>query len=80
MVNVPFFLFGEDRAMAWNTNELKFKYGSFPLEPSRDPQFEGKARRPHSVFVGTGLYLDAIGVPSNRMYDVFESEKMRKDL
>ena len=32
------------------------------------------------MFIGTGLYLDAIGqVPSNRMYDTYETEeKMRK--
>jgi spermidine/putrescine transport system substrate-binding protein len=68
-------------AMAWNTNELKFKYGELSFGTLWEPQFEGKGTcRPHSVFVGTGLYLDAIGkVPSNRMYGAFESEeKMRK--
>ena len=68
-------------AMAWNTKELSFKYGELSFGSLWESQFEQKATcRPHSVFIGTGLYLDAIGkVPSNRMYDTYETEeKMRK--
>ena len=45
------------------------------------PEFAQKVTcRPHSVFIGAGLYLDSIGkVPSNRMFDTYETEeKMRK--
>ena len=68
-------------ATAWNTNELNFKYGELSFGTLWEPQFVQKVTcRPHSVFIGTGLYLDALGkVPSNRMYDTYETEeKMRK--
>ena len=68
-------------ATAWNTKELNFKYGELSFGTLWEPQFAQKVTcRPHSVFIGTGLYLDAIGkVPSNRMYDTYETEeKMRK--
>ncbi len=68
-------------AMAWNTDDLSFKYGQLSYGSMWDPEFAQKVTcRPHSVFIGAGLYLDAIGkVPSNRMFDTYESEeKMRK--
>ena len=68
-------------ATAWNTKELNFKYGELSFGTLWEPQFAQKVTcRPHSVFIGTGLYLDAIGkVPSNRMYDTYETEeKMRR--
>jgi len=68
-------------AIAFNTDKLNLKYGDLSYGTMWDPRFVGKVTcRPHSVFVGAGLYLDAIGeVPSNRMYDTYESEeKMKK--
>jgi spermidine/putrescine transport system substrate-binding protein len=68
-------------AIAWRTDKLNFKYGELSYGTLWEPEFEQKITcRPHSVFIGAGLYLDAIGkVPSNRMLDTYESEeKMRK--
>lgn len=68
-------------AIAWNTDKLNFKYGELSYGTMWEPEFAQKVTcRPHSVFIGAGLYLDAIGkVPSNRMFDTYESEeKMRK--
>lgn len=68
-------------ACAWNTDKLSFKYGELSYNTMWDPEFAQKVTcRPHSVFIGAGLYLDSIGkVPSNRMMDTYESEeKMRK--
>ena len=68
-------------AIAWNTDELSFKYGELSFGTLWQPEFAQKVTcRPHSVFIGAGLYLDSIGkVPSNRMFDTYESEeKMRK--
>ena len=68
-------------AMAFNTQKHNFKYGELSYGTMWEAEFAGKVTcRPHSVFIGAGLYLDAIGkVPSNRMYDTYESEeKMKK--
>jgi len=68
-------------ACAWNTDELNFEYGELSFGTLWKPDFAQKVTcRPHSVFIGAGLYLDYIGkVPSNRMYDTYETEeKMRK--
>ncbi len=68
-------------ACAWNTDQLNFKYGELSYNTMWEPQFAGKVTcRPHSVFIGAGLYLDSIGkVPSNRMLDTYKSEEqMRK--
>jgi spermidine/putrescine transport system substrate-binding protein len=68
-------------ACAWNSEELNFKYGELSFGTLWEPEFSQKVTcRPHSVFIGTGLYLDAIGkVPSNRMFDTYKTEaKMRK--
>ena len=68
-------------AMTWNTDELSFKYGELSYGTMWQPEFAQKVTcRPHSVFIGAGLYLDAIGkVPSDRMFDTYKTEeKMRK--
>lgn len=68
-------------AMTWNTDELSFKYGELSYGTMWEPEFVQKVTcRPHSVFIGVGLYLDSIGkVPSNRMFDTYKTEeKMRK--
>jgi spermidine/putrescine transport system substrate-binding protein len=68
-------------AMTWNTDELSFKYGELSYGTMWEPEFVQKVTcRPHSVFIGAGLYLDAIGkVPSDRMFDTYKTEeKMRK--
>lgn len=68
-------------AIAWNTEELHPKYGELSYGTMWQPEFQGKVTcRPHSVFIGVGLYLDAAGeLPSDRMYDTYRSEeKMRK--
>ena len=68
-------------AMAWNTDELSFEYGELSFGTLWKPEFAQKITcRPHSVFIGAGLYLDYIGkVPSNRMFDTYKDEKkMRK--
>jgi spermidine/putrescine transport system substrate-binding protein len=68
-------------AMAFNTDKQDFNYGELSYGTMWDPSFTGKVTcRPHSVFIGAGLYLDAIGkVPSNRMYDTYQSQdKMTK--
>ena len=53
-------------AIAWNTDELSFKYGELSYGTMWQPEFAQKVTcRPHSVFIGAGLYLDSIGkVPS----------------
>jgi len=68
-------------AMTWNTDELSFKYGELSYGTMWEPEFVQKVTcRPHSVFIGVGLYLDSIGkVPSDRMFDTYKTEeKMRK--
>ena len=68
-------------AMTWNTDELSFKYGELSYGTMWQPEFVQKVTcRPHSVFIGVGLYLDSIGkVPSDRMFDTYKTEeKMRK--
>lgn len=68
-------------AMAWNTEKIQPKYGQLSYGTMWRPEFAGKVTcRPHSVFIGVGLYLDASGqVPSDRMYDTYRDEKkMRK--
>jgi spermidine/putrescine transport system substrate-binding protein len=68
-------------ARTWNTDELSFKYGELSYGTMWEPEFVQKVTcRPHSVFIGVGLYLDSIGkVPSNRMFDTYKTEeKMRK--
>jgi spermidine/putrescine transport system substrate-binding protein len=68
-------------AMAWNTKEIQPKYGELSYGTMWESQYAGKVTcRPHSVFIGVGLYLDASGkVPSDRMYDTYRDEKkMRK--
>jgi spermidine/putrescine transport system substrate-binding protein len=68
-------------AIAWNTNELQPKYGELSYGTLWESEYAGKITcRPHSVFIGAGLYLDAAGrLPSDRMYDTYRSEeKMRK--
>jgi spermidine/putrescine transport system substrate-binding protein len=67
-------------AIAWNTDLLSPQYGELSYGTLWQPEFVGKVTcRPHSVFIGAGLYLDAIGkLPSDRMYDTYRSEnKMR---
>jgi len=68
-------------AVAWNTDKLSFKYGELSYGTMWQPEFAQKVTcRPHSVFIGAGLYLDSIGkVPSDRMFDTYKTEeKMRK--
>jgi spermidine/putrescine transport system substrate-binding protein len=68
-------------ACAWNTDKLSFKYGELSYGTMWQPEFAQKVTvRPHSVFIGAGLYLDSIGkVPSDRMFDTYKTEeKMRK--
>ena len=68
-------------ACAWNTDKASFKYGELSFGTMWEPEYVQKATcRPHSVFIGVGLYLDHTGkVPSNRMFDTYKSEeKMRK--
>ncbi len=68
-------------ACAWNTDKASFKYGELSFGTMWEPEYAQKATcRPHSVFIGVGLYLDHTGkVPSNRMFDTYKSEeKMRK--
>jgi spermidine/putrescine transport system substrate-binding protein len=68
-------------AITFNTDKLNYKYGELSYGTMWEPEFNQKVTcRPHSVFIGAGLYLDAIGqVPSNRMYDTYQDEtKMRK--
>ena len=67
-------------AIAWDTEALSPKYGELSYGTLWQPEFVGKVTcRPHSVFIGAGLYLDALGkLPSDRMYDTYRSEeKMR---
>jgi spermidine/putrescine transport system substrate-binding protein len=68
-------------AITFNTDKLDYKYGELSYGTMWEPEFNQKVTcRPHSVFIGAGLYLDAIGqVPSDRMYDTYRDEtKMRK--
>ncbi|MCG8642434.1 MAG: extracellular solute-binding protein [Desulfobacterales bacterium] len=69
-------------AMAFNTDKQNFTYGQLSYGSMWEPSFVGKVTcRPHSVFIGAGLYLDAIGqVPSNRMYDTYQSEEKMKEI
>ena len=68
-------------AVAWNTEAFQARYGELSYGTLWQPEFAGKVTcRPHSVFIGVGLHLDATGqVPSDRMYDTYRNEaKMRK--
>jgi spermidine/putrescine transport system substrate-binding protein len=68
-------------AIAWHTEQLNPTYGELSYGTLWEPGFTGKVTcRPHSVFIGAGLYLDAMGkLPSDRMYDTYKTEaKMRK--
>ncbi len=68
-------------AIAWNTEEMSPAYGELSYGTLWDPAYEGKVTcRPHSVFIGAGLYLDHTGrLPSNRMYDTYADEtRMRR--
>ena len=68
-------------AVAWNTDKYNFKYGELSFGTIWEREYKQKATcRPHSAFLGAGLYLDFIGkVPSNRMYDTYHTQtKMRK--
>jgi spermidine/putrescine transport system substrate-binding protein len=68
-------------AIAWNTAALSPTYGELSYGTMWAPEFVGKVTcRPHSVFIGAGLYLDAAGrLPSDRMYDTYRTEeKMRR--
>lgn len=68
-------------AMAWNTDKLQTEYGKLSYGTMWEDQYVGKVTcRPHSVFIGTGLYLESIGkIDSNRMMDTYADEaKMRK--
>ncbi len=68
-------------AMAWNTEENHFEYGELSFGTMWDDEYRGKVTcRPHSVFIGAGLYLESIGrIEMDRMYDTYRSEeKMRK--
>ena len=68
-------------AIAWNTDKYSFKYGELSFGTIWEREYEQKVTcRPHSVFIGVGLYLDFIGrVASNRMYDTYHTQtKMRK--
>ena len=68
-------------AIAWNTEKINAQYGALSYGSLWEPEYTGKVTcRPHSVFIGVGLYLDAAGkLPSNRMYDTYDTEeKMRR--
>lgn len=68
-------------AIAWNSDHFSPKYGELSYGTPWQSEFVGKVTcRPHSVFLGAGLYLDAIGrLPSDRMYDTYKTEaQMRK--
>jgi spermidine/putrescine transport system substrate-binding protein len=68
-------------AMAWNTDKAEFTYGELSYGAMWEEQYLSKVTcRPHSVFIGTGLYLESIGrIDAGRMYDTYTSkEKMRK--
>ena len=64
-------------AMAWNTDKRNFKYGELSYGTMWEDQYVGKVTcRPHSVFIGAGLYLESIGkIEANRMYDTYTSEE-----
>ena len=67
--------------LTFNTDKLDYKYGELSYGTMWEPEFKQKVTcRPHSVFIGAGLYLDSIGqVPSDRMFDTYKDEtKMRK--
>ncbi len=63
--------------ITFNSNALKLKDEEVSYGDLWRPEVKGKvAFRQKSVIMGTGLYLDSIGVvKSNRMLDVYKSEE-----
>ena len=63
--------------ITFNSNDLDLKDGEVSFGDLWRPEVKGKvAFRQKSVIMGTGLYLDSIGVVnSNRMLDVYKSEQ-----
>ena len=64
-------------AIAWRTDQYDPKYQGLSYGTLWSPGVKGRVMgRPHSMLLGVGLYLDAIGeVPSNRMLDAYKDEK-----
>lgn len=68
-------------AIAWRTDQYDAAYADLSYGTLWTPGVKGRVMgRPHSMLLGVGLYLDAIGkVPSNRMLAAYESEdEMRR--
>ena len=68
-------------AIAWRTDEWKGDSGTLSFGDLWADEVKGKVLcRPHSLFTGIGLWMDATGrLPSNRMLDSFTDEDgMRK--
>lgn len=67
-------------AMAWRTDKKDFKYGELSYGSLWEDDLVGKVTcRPHSVFIGAGLYLESIGkLDSGRMHDTYKSEAQMK--
>ena len=63
--------------ITFNSNDLDLKDSEISFGDLWRPEVKGKvAFRQKSVIMGTGLYLDSIGVVnSNRMLDVYKSEQ-----
>lgn len=63
-------------AVAWRTDIYDPKYTALSYGALWSPGVKGRVMgRPHSMLLGLGLYLDAVGkVPSNRMLDAYKDE------
>lgn len=68
--------------MAWNTEKKSFKYGELSYGSMFEDGLVGKVTcRPHSVFIGAGLYLESIGkFDAGRMYETYSSEKKMREV
>lgn len=69
------FLWGTE-GISWRSDKWSSSYGELSYGDLWRPEFKGRVMgRPHSMMLGIGLYLDAIGtVPSNRMLDAYKDE------
>jgi spermidine/putrescine transport system substrate-binding protein len=68
-------------AIGWRTDQATLEYPALSYGTLWEPEYMGKMQaRPHSLILGTGLWMDATGkLPSNRMLDSYKDEAtMRK--
>jgi spermidine/putrescine transport system substrate-binding protein len=69
-------------AIAWRTDLTSLTYADLSYGTLWNEAYRGKVQgRPHSLLLGIGLWLDAIGkLPTNRLRDVFTDEATMRSI